>query len=230
MLNNSKLGLLLQPYSLLFIIFFYDMLFLHPFCIILHQYIIKACNFIKTLKSEHMKTSWLTIILFSLILSLSAQNKTTEVRVKIKQNDKTILDTTFRAPNEKAAKTIEKIVSKYSDEKIYINTENIHSLYVFDISKPVKSQSNDVTINLDSLLNDFSKKLEQKLEDWEVEAALDTLEVHAKELRENMREYKKTVDPELQEFKKELKEMVDKMRATRIIIIEDGDTIRIPNK
>lgn len=143
-----------------------------------------------------------------------------------------MIDTTFLESPENAVITINNIVAKYSDQKVYLNSHNIHSLYVFDITGHKKTDKyyHDVEVNLDSMFHEFGEKLEKKWNDWEMDAKMDTVEVRAKELRENMKEYRTNVDPELQELKRELKEMVNKMRTTRIVIIEDGDTIRIPKK
>ena len=171
------------------------------------------------------------LILIALICSVhlvqAQENK--KVRVKITNEGSVLLDTSF-VTND--ARDIERLLAQYSDRQVYLNSGNIHSLYVFDITGHEKTSQHyrDVEVDLDEIFEDFGHRLEQAWEEFDMDEFVDTASVRAKKLHENMREYKATVDPELQELKQELKRAVDKMRATRIIIIEDGDTIRIPKE
>lgn len=173
----------------------------------------------------------ISLLIFFVWANVAAQSKK-KVRVQIKNEGTTIADTTFATTNEKAEKVISEFLSSYTNEAVYINSEQIHSLYVFDISRSYTKSvpHREVEIDIDKIFDEFGHKLEHAWDDFDMEDFIDTASVRAKELHRNMQEYKASVDPELQEFKEELKEMVEKMRSTRIIIIEDGDTIRIPKK
>lgn len=179
-----------------------------------------------------MKTKiGITFLLLVAILFAQAQEKK-EIRVKITRLGSTLVDTSFIATENDFEETITDLLSEYTDELVYINSENMHSLYVFDVSgrENKKDYHRDITLDLDEIFEKFGDNIEQAWDDFDMDDFMDTATVRAKKLHKNMRQYKATVDPELQKLKRELQEAVDKMRATRIIIIEDGDTIRIPKK
>ncbi|MBI9067288.1 MAG: hypothetical protein JEZ09_08350 [Salinivirgaceae bacterium] len=148
----------------------------------------------------------LLLVIFAAIVGLNAQSTKNEIRIKITQNNKLLLDTTFVDEGESAAKSIQQIVGDYSKEPVYVDGNNIHGLYVFDISCEFEEKTyvKEVVVNLDSILEQFGEKLETKWDNWEMDGVIDTLHNRYNDLKKEIKEFDAETDPDFQEFKKDM--------------------------
>ncbi|MGE4289282.1 MAG: hypothetical protein AB7E36_11355 [Salinivirgaceae bacterium] len=185
-----------------------------------------------------MKKLVFTIALTLLLAGFAqAQKIWDEVQVKILHHDKVYLDTSFQLNPYKASRLVQELVSRYSTEEIFIDAHHLHSLYVFDIDDknwredhvPGKSdrQYAEVEINLDSMFRSFQKRLEEHWTSQSWEQRSDSIDKQLEQLKENLKTFKQDVEPDLQKFQQSMQEFFETLKTTRIVIIREGDTIRI---
>lgn len=179
------------------------------------------------------------LLLFAFAMSSAgfAQNQPQKIEVKILHNDEVYFDTVLRNQNNTPEKIIREIVSRYSTEKVYLDASRLHGLYVFNISdehwKGNRSSqkrdvvTNEIEINLDSLLNQFRRGLEKQWKDLDRERMKDSVDKTLDDLKNDLKTLKQEADPHWDAFKEDMKEMMEKIRKTRIVIVQEGDTIRI---
>jgi len=92
-----------------------------------------------------------------------------------------------------------------------------------DISNNSETDFDD--INIDSLFREFSLELSTNWEQARIDIAIDSI---GESVREVWSEFKKMdfqQDPDIQNLKKDINKFLDKIKATQIIIIQDGDTL-----
>ncbi|MGD9994471.1 MAG: hypothetical protein AB7S69_14330 [Salinivirgaceae bacterium] len=185
-----------------------------------------------------MKRFGFTIALALLLTGFAqAQKVWDQVQVKILHHDKVYLDTSFQLNPYKASRLIQNLVSRYSTEEVFIDAHRLHSLYVFDIDDKywkgdyVAGKSDrqyaEVEINLDSLFRSFQKSLEEHWTSQSWEQRSDSLDKQLEQLKENLNTFKQEVEPDLQKFQQAMQEFFETLKTTRIVIIREGDTIRI---
>ncbi|PKP10041.1 MAG: hypothetical protein CVU09_09045 [Bacteroidetes bacterium HGW-Bacteroidetes-4] len=179
------------------------------------------------------------ILAFTLLLTgfLQAQKVWDNVQVKILHHEKVYLDTIFQLNPYKASRLIQKLVSRYSTEEVFIDAYRLHSLYVFDIndkywkgdylSENSEERYSEVEINLDSMFRSFQKSLEEHWTSKNWEQRGDSLDKQLEQLKENLKTFKQGVEPDLQKFQQSIQEFFETLKTTRIVIIREGDTIRI---
>lgn len=185
-----------------------------------------------------MKT--LFAMLAGLILStpvLMAQKKSYEIQVQILHNNKVYFDTTFSNNPYKSSLIIQEIVSRYSTEKIYIDANRLHGLYVFNITDAhwkathkkgtATSYNREIEINLDSLFREFRTSLERQWKDFDMDRVADSVDKSVDDLKAGLKEFKREADPHFDAFKEDMKDLLETIRKTRIVIIQEGDTIKI---
>jgi hypothetical protein len=185
-----------------------------------------------------MKKFGFTIALALLVTGfVQAQKVWDQVQVKILHHDKVYLDTSFQLNPYKASRLIQQLVSRYSTEEVFIDAHRLHSLYVFDIDDKywkgddVLGKSGrpytEVEINLDSMFRSFQKSLEEHWTSQSWEQRSDSLDKQLEQLKENLKTFKQEVEPDLQKFQQAMQEFFETLKTTRIVIIREGDTIRI---
>lgn len=185
-----------------------------------------------------MKRFCFTIALALLLNGFAqAQKVWDEVQVKILHHDKVYLDTSFQLNPYKASRLIQNLVSRYSTEEVFIDAHRLHSLYVFDIDDKYwkgdyvpensKERYSEVEINLDSMFRSFQKSLEEHWTSQSWEQRSDSLDKQLEQLKENLKTFKQEVEPDLQKFQQSMQEFFETLKTTRIVIIREGDTIRI---
>jgi gas vesicle protein len=180
------------------------------------------------------------VIFAGLLLSTSAlmaQRKAYEIEVQILHNEKMYFDTIFSNNPYKASLIIQEIVSRYSTEKIYINSNQLHGLYVFNISDEHWKESHhkgtattynrEIEINLDSLFQEFRTSLERQWKDFDMDRMADSVDKSVDDLKAGLKEFKMEADPHFDALKDDMKDLIEKIRKTRIVIIQEGDTIKI---
>lgn len=87
-----------------------------------------------------------------------------------------------------------------------------------------KNDSRTNEVEMDSLWNEFSHELNEKWDELQIEVVVDSLGVSFKELWNEM-EIDINNNPDVQEFKSDLKNFFRDFSKTQFIIIHDGDTI-----
>lgn len=185
-----------------------------------------------------MKRLSFSIVLVTMLAGFATAQKVWDaVQVKILHHDKVYLDTSFNRNPYKASLLIQELVSRYSTEEIFIDAHHLHRLYVFDIDDkywkgdyvPANTDKRyaEVEINLDSMFRSFQKSLEKHWTSQSWEQRSDSLDKSLHELKENLKTFKQEVEPDLQKFQLRMEEFFETLKTTRIIIIREGDTIRI---
>lgn len=185
-----------------------------------------------------MKKFGFTIALALLLTGFAqAQKVWDQVQVKILHHDKVYMDTSFQLNPYKASRLIQELVSRYSTEEVFIDAHRLHSLYVFDIDDKywkgdyvpdnTNKQYSEVEINLDSMFRSFQKSLEEHWTSQSWEQRGDSLDKQLEQLKENLKTFKQEVEPDLQKFQQSMQEFFETLKTTRIVIIREGDTIRI---
>jgi len=179
-----------------------------------------------------MKTSTLlTTILVLFTLTIFGSSNKNSVRIKILHQKHVVLDTVIYEQGQQAIKAIEKIVSLYTNETIYIDASQVRELYVFsfelikDQSKPSKVEP--LVVNIDSIMNSIVTRIEKAINDSVVKAVRDSINRSVQEMKQAIRAIDKS---DVQKAKDDFSEFIDKVKETRVIIIQEGDTIKIPNK
>lgn len=192
---------------------------------------------------------WLRIVFAATIFMLTFQGtvlaKKKEIRVQIKHNQKVVVDTIIYEDEEHAKATIESLVMRFSVEEPMISSENIFGLYVFNIDnenwkgedtknhskKPVYNNSTayksqqPTSVYIDSLFDELGDELEEKWERVSIEMVIDSVEVAFDEIRQRFRESEIHSDPTVNQFKKDVRSIYDKIRSTKVIIVHEGDTL-----
>ncbi len=179
----------------------------------------------------------LAALLFLFLGKVEAQKKSYEIQVKILHNGKEYFDTTFTNSPHKSSLIIQEIVSRYSSETVYLNANRLHGLYVFNITDTnwkgnrkkagTKKLTREIEINIDSLVNEIKQSVEKQWEELNMKQLEDSLNKSLEELKFELKAFKKEIDPDFEAFKKEMKLIIERMKQTRIVIIREGDTIRL---
>lgn len=172
----------------------------------------------------------ITLILFLSVFSLISMSQIVDrgVRIKILHQKHKILDTVIYEKGQQAINSIEKIVSKYTNEPIYIDASNVRELYVFSferIKDPNKPEP--LVVNIDSIMNSIITKIEKVVNDSTVKAVKDSIHQSVQEMKQAIKAIDKS---DVKKAKDDFNDFIDKVRETRVIIIQEGDTIKIPNK
>lgn len=172
----------------------------------------------------------LLIFILACGVHLNAQ-KSKGVQVKILHKTNVVLDTIIDKKGQEDIETIETIVSRYTDQPIYIDAAEVRELYVFSFEniKIADSQNKveEFAINMDSIMNSIVERFDKAVNDSTMNAAMDSISASFKEMKKAI----KAIDrSDLERAKNEVSEFIDKVKETRVIIVQDGDTIRIPKK
>ncbi len=203
-----------------------------------------------------MKTNiqkFLLILMFTALSSgIYAQKK--EIKVQIMHNDEIILDTTLYKTSAEAKKVIINLVEQFSTDKVTINTKITHGLYVFNITndnwkeseekkkektdtiienknnnKPVEitQHTNTSDIDVDSLFKEFSDELDMQWKVANIEVIIDSIGNAFNTIKGDFINYDFENDPGIQNLKTGFNDLLEIIKTTRIIIIQEGDTIKI---
>lgn len=193
-----------------------------------------------------------TTVLFFLIAISSvtfAQKK--EIKVQIMHEGKVVVDTTIYKTSAEAKSIIENLVQQFSTDPVTIDTKLAHGLYVFNITneswrEPGKESepktnlenedyswkdedkpdnSNTDNIDIDSLFNQFSYELNSSWKEAQIDIIIDSVGASLNNMWDEMRKIDFANDPDIQNLKNNFEEFFDKIKTTRFIIIQEGDTL-----
>lgn len=170
------------------------------------------------------------LILFLSVFSLMSMSQIVDrgVRIKILHQKHKILDTVIYEKDQQAIKSIERIVSQYTNEPIYIDASQVRELYVFSFETiKAPNRPEPIVVNIDSIMNSIITKIEKVANDPKVNAIKDSIKHSVHEMKQAIKAIDKS---DVQKAKDDFNEFVDKVRETRVIIIQEGDTIKIPSK
>lgn len=81
-------------------------------------------------------------------------------------------------------------------------------------------------IDIDSLFNVFSKEIDTKWEETHLDIVIDSVGTSFNHLWKDLKSIDFANDPDLQDLKSDFQQFFDKIKATQIIVIQNGDTIK----
>ncbi len=81
-------------------------------------------------------------------------------------------------------------------------------------------------LDLDSLFNEFSKEIDTQWDKHHMDEVVDSLGNSFQHMWEDFKDADFQNDPDVQDIKKDFKDFFEKLMDTRIIIVQDGDTLK----
>jgi len=194
----------------------------------------------------------LILVFTALSLGIYAQKK--EIKVQIIHDNEIVLDTTLYKTSAEANLVITNLVERFSTQKVTIDTKITHGLYVFNITndswkkpsvghaekaiavtdnnnedktaKTAQKNYNPNSNNIDSLFREFSDKLEAQWQMANIEVFIDSLGSSFNTFKSDVSNFDFENNPDIQNIKSGFLDLFEKIRTTKIVIIQDGDTIK----
>jgi len=130
-----------------------------------------------------------------------------------------ITNDSWKSPNEKIGKNDNSNTHKF-EPKAGLKTDS----YNWEDERKTDN-SNKNNIDVDSLFNQFSHELSSSWKEAQIDIIIDSVGSSFNSMWNEMKKIDFANDPDIQNLKNDFEDLFDKIKTTRFIIIQEGDTL-----